>query len=466
MQSAGERLAKGTIVYMIGNLLSKVLQVLILPIITVSLITSEYGYYDLIVTTISLVTPIITFQMIEGMFRNMFNATENEKRETVTTVTFFLIAGAILLGGILIIVAFAFPSIQYPFLIYLNYISAIIFNYVQKLARCQQKNTQFAISGVINTIVMLVCQAITLLVFHMGVDGMLLANCISYFIASFYLAYYLKISQWFRIQSFDKKTLKSLFMYSAPLVPNSIGWWLVSSSDRYVITFFMDSAANGIYSIAGKFSQLLTFITSVFQLAWQESAIMEENSESRDGFYTKTFNLYMKLLLGGYLFILPFIKLVFPVLLNTDYQSGYLYNPVLLIGSIFAAFSQFYGSAYVVFKRTSGAFTTTMVAAVINIIIGVGLISWLGLFAPALGTAVAFGVQWVLRAHQLKDCFHVTIDKRAGLTLSISLIITTFSYYIDNNIVQIIAMLFGIIIFVVFNKEFLKSVLRKVLRRG
>ena len=63
--SASKRLAKGTIVYMIGNMMSKVLQMLILPIITVALKTSEYGYYDLIVTTINLVTPVITFQMID-----------------------------------------------------------------------------------------------------------------------------------------------------------------------------------------------------------------------------------------------------------------------------------------------------------------------------------------------------------------------------------------------------------------
>src|SRR5699024_7568196 len=106
------------------------------------------------------------------------------------------------------------------------------------------------------------------------------------------------------------------------------------------------------YSIAGKFSQLLTFITSVFQLAWQESAIMEENSKARDKFYTDTFNIYMKLLLGGYLVVLPFIKLIIPVLLEDSYQQGYLYNPILLIGAIMSAFSQFYGSAYIVFKKT------------------------------------------------------------------------------------------------------------------
>lgn len=460
--NASKRLAKGTLVYMIGNLSSKMLQMLILPIITASLVTSQYGYYDLIVTTISLVTPVITLQIVEGMFRYMFNCSEEDKKKTVSTVTAFLICGIVALAGIISVLHIAIPAVQYPILIYLNYISNIIFNYTQKLARCQQKNRQFAISGVVNTIVMLGCQALTLLVFKMGVDGMLIANAVSYFVASVYLAFFLNIKQWLSRRSIDRGVFKELLKYSMPLVPNSIGWWVVASSDRYVITWFLGPSMNGIYSIAGKFSQLLTFITTVFQLAWQESAIMEENSQERDKFYTRTFNTYMKLLLGGYLIVLPTIKIIIPILLAESYQLGWLYNPVLLIGAVFAAFSQFYGSAYLVFKKTGGAFSTTIVAAIINIGIGVGLIRWFGLFAPALGTAASFGVQWILRAYQMREYFKVKIDLQSLAVLLLFGIIATTIYYVDNMALQFVSVLVGVIVFITMNKEMINKILRKV----
>lgn len=465
MQSAENRLAKGTMVYMIGNVTSKILQMLILPIITASLLTSEYGYYDLIITTISLVTPIITFQMIEGMFRNMFNAPLHEQETTVSTVTAFLGIGFIVLGGLLILGCWVIPTIQYPFLIYLNYVSAIIFNYFQKLARCQSKNIEFAISGVINTIVVLAGQALVLLVLDMKVDGMLFANCISYFVASLYLALQLNVRRLLKFSAIRHSTLYSLLKYSAPLVPNSMGWWLVSSSDRYIIAYMLSSSANGIYSIAGKFSQLLTFVISVFQLAWQESAIIEENSSTRDKFYTNTFNAYIRILMGGYLVILPFIKLLYPYLVDLNYQEGYLYNPLLLIGAIFAAFSQFYGSAYLVFKRTRGAFSTTIVAAIVNIIIGIGLIRWLGLFAPALGTAFSFLIQWILRARQMKNYFKVHVDIKCLVTLLSLMTISTFVYYMDNLLFQLISMGLGVIIFCLFNKSLLQFVLSKLIKK-
>lgn len=460
---ASKRLAKGTIVYMIGNLSSKVLQMLILPIITASLATSEYGYYDLIVTTISLVTPVVTLQMVEGMFRFMFNVSEDEQRKTVSTVTAFLVCGVVFLAGIIALLYFTLPNIQYPILLFLNYISNILFNYMQKLARCQQKGKQFAISGVVNTIVMLGCQAITLLVFKMGVDGMLIANAASYVAASLYLIMCLDIKRWFSKNAVDTGKFKDILKYSAPLVPNSIAWWFVASSDRYVITWFLGTAANGVYSIAGKFSQLLTFITTVFQLAWQESAIMEENSERRDAFYSRTFNAYMKLLLGGYVVVLPFIRIIIPVLLADSYQDGWLYNPILLIGAVFSAFSQFYGSAYLVFKKTGGAFFTTVVATTINIVIGIGLIRWIGLYAPALGTACSFLIQWIIRACQMKEYFKVKIEMNTLIVLLICGALSTMIYYFGKLPLQIVSMMVGLVVFVYINRDIILMIISKVL---
>lgn len=458
---ASKRLAIGTVVYMIGNMTSKILQMLILPIITAALSTSEYGYYDLIITTISLVTPLITLQIIEGMFRFMFNATEEDKKGIVSTVTLFLSGSFIILALFFIIARLVVPSIHYPIWIFLNYVSFVFFTYFQKLARCQQKNKVFSIAGVVNTIVMLGFQILFLLVFNMSVDGMLIANAVSYFVASVYICFNISVKEYLEISAFDVKRLKDLLNYSAPLVPNSIGWWVVASSDRFVIAYFLSTSANGIFSIAGKFSQLLTLVTTVFQLAWQESAILEEKSDTRDRFYSKTFNTYMLLLMGAYLVFLPFIRLIIPFLLEESYQIGYLYNPLLLLGAIFSAFSQFYGSSYLVFKKTKGAFTTTVVAAIINIVIGFGLIKYIGLFAPALGTVASFMVQWILRVWQMRDYFKVKIDVKKFLFLIACIIVTTIIYYLNNTILHVISMLIGVIIFLVINREIEISLISK-----
>lgn len=464
-QNASARLAKNTVIYMIGNLGSKILQVLILPLLTAVLLTEEYGYYDLIVTTINLITPIATLQLVEAMFRYLFGGSEEEKRVTISSVTAALVVGMTILAAVIALIQMFGIDLKYPFLIYLNYITNILFDYMQKIARCQQRNSLVAVSGVINTSVMLAVEAMALLVFKMRVDGMLLANCVSYFVAVLYLEYKLRIEEYLSIAAVNVKRVKELLKYSLPLVPNSVCWWVVSACDRYVISFFLSISANGIYSIAGKFSQMLSMITSVFQMAWQESSIIESDKATRDEFYTKTFDSYMRFLLSGYVILLPIIRLAMPFLVAEEYRIGYLYNPLLLLGAVFSAFSQFYGSAYLAFKKTGGALSTTIIAAIINVTVGACLISKIGLYAPALGTTCAFLAQWLLRANQMKDYFRVKINTKVLSFMAPTMIVYYALYYKDSVVLHLTMLLVASIVFCTVNREMIRKILATVKKK-
>lgn len=462
---AERRLVKNTIIYMVGNMGSKIMQMLILPIITAVLLTEEYGYYDLVITTISLVQPIVTLQLVEAMFRYLFSGTTEEKKKTTSTVIACLAVGALVLAVVMVGIHLVTDAVQFPLLIYLNYLSCIAFTFMQKAARCEQKSIQVATSGVIHTFVMLVVQAITLLVLKLRTDGMLLANCVSYIVSALYLNGYLHVEKNFSMKHVDLSHAKELLKYSLPLVPNSICWWFVAACDKYVISFFLSVASNGIYSIAGKFSQLLTLITSVFQMAWQESSIIESDSATRNKFYSNTFNAYMRLLLAGYIVLLPLIRVIMPYLVAESYQIGYLYSPLLLIGAVFSAFSQFYGSAYLAFKKTGGAFSTTIIAAAINCSVAIALIKPLGLFGPALGTTCAFLVQWLVRMYQMKEYFRITIDKKALVILLAISSVYTGMYYLHYTWVQIVLFITGILVFVCFNRKMIRPIINKLLHR-
>ena len=464
-QNASARLAKNTVIYMIGNLGSKILQVLILPLLTAVLLTEEYGYYDLIVTTINLITPIATLQLVEAMFRYLFGGSEEEKRVTISSVTAALVVGMTILAAVIALIQMFGIDLKYPFLIYLNYITNILFDYMQKIARCQQRNSLVAVSGVINTSVMLAVEAMALLVFKMRVDGMLLANCVSYFVAVLYLEYKLRIEEYLSIAAVNVKRVKELLKYSLPLVPNSVCWWVVSACDRYVISFFLSISANGIYSIAGKFSQMLSMITSVFQMAWQESSIIESDKATRDEFYTKTFDSYMRFLLSGYVVLLPIIRLAMPFLVAEEYRIGYLYNPLLLLGAVFSAFSQFYGSAYLAFKKTGGALSTTIIAAIINVTVGACLISKIGLYAPALGTTCAFLAQWLLRANQMKDYFRVKINTKVLSFMAPTMKVYYALYYKDSVVLHLTMLLVASIVFCTVNREMIRKILATVKKK-
>lgn len=464
---ASSKLIKGTMVYMLGNVLSKLLQFVMLPIVTAVLVTSEYGYYDLVITTVSLVMPIITMQLIEAVFRFMFNSDEGEKKRIISTVSIFLILGILILAIIILIMYKITDFIIYPLLVIGYYSTYIVFTFYQKICRSIQKNTVFAISGVLNTFILLSVEIICLLVLNLRVDGLLLAQVISNVVCIFYLEKETKVIKMFSFNSVNIETFKSMVKFSLPLVPNSISWWFVSSINKYVITIFLDVGINGIYSIANKFPQMLTFVTSVFQMSWQESAIMEYNSEERDRFYSNVFNSYMKFLLGGTIIVLPVIKIIFPIMISKSYYEGILYVPILLLGVIFSAFSQFYGTAYLVFKKTGGAFSTTIVAAVINLICTISLISDFGLFAPAIGTMMAYLIQWIYRIYQMRSYFKIKLNKPVIIQYVLLIVLYLYLYYEVSVIyVQVFAAIVAFCIFLFTNKDLVKGLLSKVLKKS
>ncbi len=65
----GDKLIKNTLIYSIGSFGSKNLSFLLLPLFSLYLTTVEMGQYDLILTFVLLVTPLITLQLSDAIYR-------------------------------------------------------------------------------------------------------------------------------------------------------------------------------------------------------------------------------------------------------------------------------------------------------------------------------------------------------------------------------------------------------------
>ncbi|WP_241489830.1 oligosaccharide flippase family protein, partial [Streptococcus pneumoniae] len=64
-----KELAKNTGIFALANFSSKILIFLLVPIYTRVLTTTEYGFYDLVYTTIQLFVPILTLNISEAVMR-------------------------------------------------------------------------------------------------------------------------------------------------------------------------------------------------------------------------------------------------------------------------------------------------------------------------------------------------------------------------------------------------------------
>ena len=74
MDNRYKYLIKNTGVLTISNFSSKILTFLMVPLYTNVLTTAEYGTYDLSISTVSLLTPILSLNVVDGVMRYSMDA--------------------------------------------------------------------------------------------------------------------------------------------------------------------------------------------------------------------------------------------------------------------------------------------------------------------------------------------------------------------------------------------------------
>ena len=222
---------------------------------------------------------------------------------------------------------------------------------------------------------------------------MIISMALANGVCSLYLFLRLKLYKMIDLKQVDHKLLKGMYKYSIPLVPNGISWWIVNVSDRSIISIVLGASFNGLYAISNKFPTIISSLTGIFNLSWSESASLHINSKDRDEFFSDITNTIIRLFstLGvGMLACMPFI---FPIMINSKYHDAYLYIPPLVVGTIFNVAICLYSQIYLAKKMSKQVASTTILGAVINILINVVFIKYIGLFAASLSTMVS--TSWI-----------------------------------------------------------------------
>lgn len=463
--SKEKTLIKNTLIYAIGNIGSKLLTFLLIPVYTQYLTADDVGYFDIIVNTALLLLPMITFQISDGIYKFIIKTEDEKERKKIISNGYLIIIQNIVLFTIGYILFSIGLKIENSALIYLYIITNLIYTVKGQVVRALKMTKEFAIAGFLVTVITLVSNITFIMKFKMKTEGLLIAYIVAFSVGAIYLEWKGKILRYFSFKEADIKKKKLLKNFSVPLIPNVISWWIMNLSDRYMITMFIDGAANGIYSISNKFSSIIVIVNSFFSLAWQESAITEYDSKDRDDYYTRMFNTYMKIQLAGAIVLIAFTKIGFKFLVNDNFYSGYKAIPILYVASVFSAFSVFYGTGYQSANDTKGSFQTTVIGAVMNIVINILAIPVFGIEGAAISTLISYLVVWLIRVVQTRKYFSIKINKKELISLIIILSIFAGVYYINNIIVEIIMALSSVVIFILYNKEGFNKIVSKVLKK-
>ena len=227
--------------------------------------------------------------------------------------------------------------------------------------------------------------------------------------------------------------MKEMIKYSIPLVPNSLSWTIINLSDRLVISHEMGTSANGIYSMAYKFPTLMDTIYGFFYTSWKESSAKAINDNDKHEFFNKIFRLLSKMMFSISIGIIACMPLVFNIFIKEAYREAYMYIPILIIATYYNNMSGYFGGIFSAYKDTKIMGTTTIIAAVVNLVVNILLIKFIGIYAAAISTLISCMVVYYYR--KIKVSKYIKLENPNMIVGGILLILSLFAYYLNDRVI-------------------------------
>ncbi len=454
------KILKNSVIFSIGNLGSKILSYIMVLVYTYFISSSELGYYDVVMTTISLLLPIVLLSFDEGIYRWLIDAKEENKTKIISTCIKTVVLSAVVAIVLFLIICLNF-KIDYAIEIIFLFVTALIYQLILNAIRGLSNNKLYAFSGILNSVLLLTFEVVGLVVFKMGIEALIISKIIANVITITFIYTKQPDLHGFLKQPFDKTLAKNIIKYTLPLISNQISWWIVNSSDRYIILFFLGRSFNGIYTISNKFPTVISIIAGILYLSFQEAIIKEYNSDDRDKFYSRIFEKYYLFLFSLVLCGVPSTKIVMLYLVGEGYTMAWKYIGFLFLGAVFCALSSFLGIGYQVAKETKRSASSTILAAIVNVAVNLSLVKFIGLHAATFSTFVSYVFLFVIRMCHSRRYFTLHVNwLKFGLMFLIASISVVVGY-LGNFIVLVVEFIVGFSIFIYCNKDFLLKLKNK-----
>lgn len=459
-------LVKNTIILSIGTFLPKLVAMVTLPLLTEYLSTTEYGSYDLITTLVSLLLPAVTLQIQSAAFRFLITTrTDIDKSsEIITNILAFTVPVSVFA---LIILSFALKSLETGIsqAITVYFFVDILLVTIRQITRGLGDNLDYALDSITNSVVMLLLTAIELLVFKNGLLGVVIALSGSTIWSLMFLAIRIKIWKYINIKKISITQIKSLLAYSWPMVPNNLSGWVLSLSDRLVITSFIGVEANAVYAVANKIPNLLKSFQSTFTFAWQENASLSVEDSDSVEYYSKMVEGITCLFTGAMACLIATTPILFEILIRGNYSAAYYQMPILYLGSYFSVVAGVFGGIYIAHMKTKNVGLTTMLAAVCNLIVDFALINQIGIYAGSISTLVSYFLLTVYRMFNVQKFQTIRYNWRKLISAVISLIIMSVISYQRTLMLDILNVLIAVLIVLIFNKNICIAIIKRVITK-
>lgn len=458
------------LVYGLGGIISKIIPLIMLPIVTRLMPDSYFfGLSDLSNTAVQFGTALAGMGMYDAVFRLFFDKDDKNFQKTVcsTALGFTFITSFIVFLVMIIfrksLGTFLFSDEKYFYLLYLTAMSILIggTNSIMQIpTRTQNRRKVFL---VMNTLSAVFSYAISIPLLLKGfyVIALPLAAVIS--ALTIEVIFWLLNREWFDFRLFDKSLLKQLLAIGLPLLPNFLIYWIFNSSDRLMIGKLIGNSFTGVYSVGARIASVSQLIYTAFAGGWQYFAFSTMKEDGQVKSNSLVFEYLGVISFAAGIMMCVFAHLIFKILFTGEYEAGYIVVPYLFLAPLMQMLYQVACNQFIVIKKTWPNAFILSVGAICNVLLNLTLIPVWGIEGAAFSTLIGYVISDIIVVIWLLKIKLMVISKRFILTslLMVGYFVLWRMVLISNLFLSLLVGLFVIGIYIWLFKNDVLSLLKK-----
>lgn len=430
----------------------------VLPALTKGYPVEIYGLWSQMLVTVGLLR-ILTIKFDFAVIRFLAAEEDRDKRRRAFGTMLWPILAVICLVLILSLLLrqslsiLLFTDNQYSNFIPLVFLWASIESlllFSLSYLRAMKKIKRFSViklsSSIVNMLVIILL-ALAGYSFYWLVSGVIAVEAL--FVALVFATIFWEIG----LPKFSLVGLKNYISYSIPLVPVDILFWVVSASDRYFVTYFLNISQTGIYSASRVLASLIGFLSLPIGVVLfpSVSRLWEQGESVKVKIY---FQYSMKLFLTlavpavGGLYILS--QPLLGIFTTSEFMvEGYLV-PLLAIGEFFAGI--FLINEYLIFlvKKNRWLPLINAIGAVTNVAINIVLIPKIGILGAAISSIISYFILSIIITFWGRKMIEYKLDFKfsSKVVVATAIMAGCLSFMKVNNVIGIITLvIIGVIIY-------------------
>ncbi|MDD3028026.1 MAG: oligosaccharide flippase family protein [Erysipelotrichaceae bacterium] len=391
------------IIYGLGGIISKIIPLVMVPIVTRMMPdTSYFGISDLSNTILALCSSLAIMGMYDAMYRMFFEKEdEGYKKDICSTAFIFTIFSSLVIFVAMIlarnlIARWFLGDSQYGYLVYIVAIAVLVGSTNTILSaptRMQNKRMIYLITNAASPLLSYAVAIPLLLNGHyiiaLPVSGMVAGITME-------IAFGILNHSWFSFRRFNLDYLKQMLLIAVPLLPNFLIYWIFNSSDRLMITNLIGLGASGIYSVGAKLGNASQLIYIAFGGGWQYFAFSTMKDTNQVESNSRIFEYLGVISFVCATFIFALSQSFYELLFTGEYVAGYIVAPYLFLAPLLQMLFQVACNQFLVVKKTWPNFFILSLGAVVNVFLNLALIPRFGIEGAAIATLIGYVVSDIL----------------------------------------------------------------------